>query len=156
MSVFQRFLHYKRKRTFCDDHLQGLIKHSTYGSSSTSPAVADLMKHFGVSQTVAFLGVSLYVLGLAFGPIMGAPLSETYGRLNVYRGSMLLSMLFTLGSGFSKSMASLLVCRFFSGLSAASVLSIMGGTAADCFPPSKRGPPSAIFMLSPFLGTVLS
>ena len=35
---------------------------------------------FGVSTEVGILGVSLYVLGFATGPIVWAPLSELKGR----------------------------------------------------------------------------
>jgi MFS family permease len=99
------------------------------------------------------LGVSLYVLGLGFGPVLAAPISETYGRAVVYRASLPLSMLFTLGAGFSKSFASLLVCRFLAGLLGSPVLSVGAGTNADLFPPRTRANATIAFLLAPFLGT---
>lgn len=41
------------------------------------PGVAD---EFGVSEEVALLSVSLFVVGFGVGPMMFAPLSEIYGR----------------------------------------------------------------------------
>jgi MFS family permease len=125
----------------------------TVGSSIYSPAASDIVAQFHVSNTVALLGVSLYVLGLGFGPVLAAPISETYGRMVVYRVSLPLSMLFTLGAGFSQSFASLLVCRFFAGLLGSPVLSVGAGTNADLFPPKTRANATIAFLLAPFLGT---
>lgn len=53
---------------------------SAFGSSIFSAATPAVAREFGVSQTVGVLGVSLYVLGFAFGPSLWAPLSELKGR----------------------------------------------------------------------------
>lgn len=82
------------------------------------------MTRFGVSSTVAILPLSLYVLGLAFGPVLAAPISETLGRRTVYLVSLPLAALFTLGAGFSQDIASLVVCRFFAGFLGSPVLAI--------------------------------
>ena len=113
------------------------------------------MEQFHVSQTAALVGVTIYVLGLAFGPVIAAPVSETFGRLWVYRLSLLLSMFFTLGVGFSKSFGSILVCRFFAGLTGSSVLSVGGGTNADLFPQKTRAVATMLFLVAPFLGTAI-
>lgn len=48
----------------------------SWGASGYSPATAKFEKDFGVSSEVGTLGLSLYVLGLALGPMSIAPLSE--------------------------------------------------------------------------------
>jgi MFS family permease len=128
---------------------------STFGSSVYTPAYPEAAKQFGVSNTAALLGVSLYVVGLAFGPILAAPVSETYGRLVVYRVSLPISMLFTLGAGFSQSFASFLVCRFFAGTFGSPVLAVGAGTNADLFPPKARAAATSCFLLAPFMGPAL-
>ncbi|KAF2665679.1 putative bicyclomycin resistance protein [Microthyrium microscopicum] len=127
----------------------------TFGSSAFSPAVEDVAKSFHVSQTAATLGITLYVLGLGFGPVLAAPMSETYGRRIVYWISLPISMLFTLGAGFSTNFGSLLVCRFFAGLFGSPVLGVGAGTNADLFPPRSRANATISFLLAPFLGTSL-
>jgi MFS family permease len=127
----------------------------TFGSSVYTPAYQEVAKHFGVSNVAALLGVSLYVVGLGFGPILAAPISETYGRRIVYRVSLPLSMLFTLGAGFSKSFATLLVCRFLAGTTGSPVLAVGAGTNADLFPPKARAAATSCFLLAPFLGPAL-
>jgi MFS family permease len=113
------------------------------------------MKEFHVSQTASLLGVTLYVLGLAFGPVISAPISETFGRLIIYRVSLLVSMFFTLGVGFSHSFGSLLVCRFLAGFTGSSILAVGGGSNADLWPPKVRANATLCFLVAPFLGTAL-
>ena len=79
------------------------------------------------------LPLSLYVLGLAFGPLIAGGLSETFGRRVVYLACMPICMLFTFGAGFSKNIGSLLVCRFLAGTAGAAPLAIGAGTIADIF-----------------------
>lgn len=95
------------------------------------------------------------MIGLGFGPVLAAPVSETFGRLVVYRLSLPLSMLFTLGVGFSNSFGGVLVCRFFAGLFGSPVLSVGAGTNADLFLPKDRAKATIWFLLAPFLGTAV-
>jgi MFS family permease len=46
---------------------------STFGTSVYTPALAEIMAEFNVSRTVALIGITVYTLGLAFGPIISAP-----------------------------------------------------------------------------------
>lgn len=127
----------------------------TFGSSVYTPANEEIAKHFNVTPTVALLGVTLYVIGLGFGPMLSAPASETFGRLIVYRVSLPISLLFTLGAGFSKTFYSLLICRFFAGFAGSPVLAVGAGTNADLFPPKYRAIATSSFLLAPFLGPSL-
>ena len=127
----------------------------TLGSSIYAPSVDAVTKRFDISTTVALLGLSLYVLGLAFGPVLAAPLSETFGRRAVYLITLPLAALFTLGAGFSQNFASLAVCRFFAGFLGAPSLAVGAGTNADLWPPVHRAVPSALFLLAPFAGPVV-
>ena len=113
------------------------------------------MQQYDVSSTVSLLGVSLFCLGLAFGPIIAAPLSETAGRLLVYRTSLPISTLFLVGAALSQTLESLLVCRFFAGFFGSPALSVGGGTIADIWPPLTRTRATSIFVLAPNLGPSL-
>ncbi|KAF9640123.1 putative major facilitator superfamily transporter protein [Lasiodiplodia theobromae] len=53
---------------------------AAFGSSIFSSATRVVAQKFEVSTEVGILGVSLYVLGFATGPILWAPGSELYGR----------------------------------------------------------------------------
>lgn len=62
---------------------------------------------------------------------------------------------FTLGAGFSQSIASLIVCRFFAGFVASPGLSLGSGTMADVLLPHRRAVPMAIFVCAVQIGPVL-
>ena len=113
------------------------------------------MKRFDVSADVALLGLSLYVLGLGFGPILAAPISETMGRKVVYFVSLPVAALFTLGAGCAQTFAALAVTRFFAGFFGSPVLAVGAGTNVDLWPPKHRAIASSAFLLAPFLGPAL-
>ena len=127
----------------------------TVGSSVYTPGIPDIVKSLKVSTTVALLGLSLYVLGLAFGPMLAAPISETMGRRMVYFTSIPLASLFILGAGISQSFASFAVCRFFAGFFASPVLAVGVGTLSDLWLPVHRAVSTSAFLLAPFLGTAV-
>ncbi|KAK4446697.1 MFS general substrate transporter [Podospora aff. communis PSN243] len=124
----------------------------TMASSLYVAAVPDLTTTFAISETAALLGLSLYVAGLAFGPILAAPISETLGRRAVYRVTLVLFSLFVAGAGSSRTFASLVVCRFFAGFFGGSVLSVISGTNADIWTPLTRAPSAAAMALSTAMG----
>ena len=127
----------------------------TYGSSCYSPGIPQVVEEFNVSKEVATLGTSLYVLGLALGPMISAGLSETYGRKVVYIYLTPVSLLFTMGAGLSRGIASELATRFLAGATGAGPLAVGAGTNADIWAPVDRAAATGIWVLMPFLGTAL-
>jgi MFS family permease len=113
------------------------------------------MRDFQVSRSIALLGLTLYTLGLGFGPIFTAPLSEGHGRKVVYLVSSPIFMLFTLGAGFSRTFASVCVCRFFAGFFGSPALAVGAGTNADLFQPHQRAVATSLFLMAPFAGPAL-
>lgn len=53
-------------------------------SAYYSASVFEINKEFHASTEVAILGVSMFVLGLAIGPLFWAPFSELYGRQKLF------------------------------------------------------------------------
>lgn len=132
-----------------------LTPHSTFGSSVYTPGVKDVMRYFNVSQEAAIVPLTVYVLGLGFGPMLSAPLSETFGRRAVYLSVFTPSLLFTLGAGLAKNFTTLIVCRFFAGILGSGCLAVGAGTNSDVFAPINRAASASIFLLAPFLGPAL-
>lgn len=58
----------------------------SWAASGYSPAEKDMEMIFGVSAEVGTLGLSLYVLGLALGPMTLAPLSEVCAMIMMRKG----------------------------------------------------------------------
>jgi multidrug resistance protein len=120
-----------------------------------TPATPEIAKVFEVSRTVAILPLTLFTFGLATGPLIAAPISENFGRTVVYKVTGIAYILFLIGAGFSKSFASLLVCRLLAGISGGPVLAVGAGTMADMFHPQNRAIASSVFIMMPFLGPSL-
>lgn len=129
--------------------------YSTFGSSVYTPGSRSIERLFHVSREVALLPFVFYLLGLSFGPMIAAPLSENYGRRFVYLSAVPISGLFTLGAGFSNGIVALTFCRFFAGLFSSPGLSIGTGTIADVWPPDMRALPMTAFVTSVQMGPAL-
>lgn len=113
---------------------------SPLASSIFSPGVAKLDDEFHVeNQLLSTIVVSIFVLGLAFGPLLAAPLSEMYGRWICYTVFNALYTVFTVACGVSTNISMLIVFRFFAGATGSAPLTIGGGTVADLFPIYQRG-----------------
>lgn len=95
-----------------------------------------------------------YVLGFALGPLLLAPLSEVYGRLNIYHITNAVYVGFTIGCALSTGIAMFLVFRLICGCAASASLTIGGGTVADLVASDKRGGAMALFGIGPILGPV--
>lgn len=127
----------------------------TLGSSLYVSGVPEISSTLGVSQQLAVSGLTFYLIGLAFGPAIAAPLSEVFGRRWIYLISLPVSMLFTMGVGLSKTIYSILILRFFSGFIASPALSVAVGSISDLWDTSEIGFAMSTFCLAPFLGPVL-
>ncbi|KAI4858964.1 MFS general substrate transporter [Hypoxylon rubiginosum] len=124
-------------------------------SSAYSGGIAEIMAQFSISQEVAILGVSLFVLGFAIGPLLWAPLSELFGRQVLFFGTYGALTAFNAACTAAQNSWTLIILRFFAGAFGSSPLTNAGGVIADMFPASQRGQAMAIFAAAPFLGPVL-
>ena len=98
----------------------------TFASAIFATAIPSLVRKYGVSREISLLGVSLYVLGFAFGPIIWAPVSELKGRYLPFVMSLAGFVVFSFATGASDSMAAILVFRFLGGFFGAGPLTLAG------------------------------
>ncbi|KAM6505973.1 hypothetical protein FSOLCH5_014151 [Fusarium solani] len=124
-------------------------------SSAYTGGIREIITEYKISQEVATLGVSLFVLGFAIGPLLWAPLSEMFGRQVLFIGTYAALTAFNAGCAGAQNAWSLIILRFFAGAFGSSPLTNAGGAIADMFPASQRGLAMAIFAAAPFLGPVL-
>lgn len=82
-------------------------------------------KEFGVSEEVMVLGVSLFVLGFAFGPIVFGPMSELYGRKLPLFFGMFTFAIFNIPVAVATNLQTIFICRFFGGFFASAPLAIV-------------------------------
>lgn len=129
---------------------------STFGSSIFADATTSLSSIYHVSTEVTLLGLSLYVLGFATGPICWAPLSELRGRkLPIIIGMTGLT-LFQFAVATSKDLQTVLICRFFAGFFGACPLAVVAAVFSDMFDNRFRGVAITVFSLTVFMGPLLA
>lgn len=136
-----------------------LVAFATFAVSMSSSAyaggISEVLSDLDVSEEVATLGVSLFVLGFAVGPLLFAPLSELIGRQIVFIITFLSLSAFCAGAAGSQNIWTLIILRFFAGSFGSSPLTNAGGVIADIFPADQRGLATSLFAGAPFLGPTL-
>ncbi|KAL9098517.1 MAG: hypothetical protein Q9187_009646, partial [Circinaria calcarea] len=125
-------------------------------NSIFSAATTVVSRYFQVSTEVGILGLSLYVLGFATGPIIWAPLSELKGRKLPLVLGMFGFSIFQLGVATGKDLQTVLLCRFFGGLFGASPLAIVAAVFSDMFDNKTRGLAITVFSMTVFSGPLLA
>ncbi|KAJ9300976.1 hypothetical protein DTO271G3_2140 [Paecilomyces variotii] len=127
-----------------------------HGADHVCPGIDGVIADFHVGSTaVSTLAVTLYVLGIAMGPMFMSPLSEVYGRLPVYHVSSLVFVAFLVGNATSETIVQFMVFRFISGAAGGTPMALGGATIADVTGPEQRALAMAVFSLGPLAGPVL-
>ncbi|KAJ5797319.1 Major facilitator superfamily multidrug transporter mdrA [Penicillium pulvis] len=124
-------------------------------SSAYTGGIAQIEEQFVTTTEIATLGVSLYVLGFALGPLLWAPMSEMFGRQAVFIGTYCGLTIFCAATTGAKNIQSLIVFRFLAGAFGSSPFTNSGGVIADMFAARERGLALSAFALAPFLGPVI-
>ncbi|CAK4034007.1 MFS general substrate transporter [Lecanosticta acicola] len=105
-----------------------------------------------LSGNAADLGVSLFILGLAFGPALFGPASEFYGRKTPLVFGMIGFMGATISVTTSKYFEAVLICRFLSGFCGSAAYVIPPGMFVDLFGPVGRAMGYSMFATGAFIG----
>ncbi|KAF7915700.1 uncharacterized protein EAE98_011043 [Botrytis deweyae] len=125
---------------------------------ASSIITADLVgveEEFNVSEEVALLSITVFVMGFGIGPMMFAPLSEVVGRRWIYGVTLFLAVIFIVPCAVAQNIQTLLVCRALDGISFSAPMTLVGGTLADLWRTEERGVPMAAFSAAPFIGPAI-
>lgn len=129
---------------------------SAFTSSIFSSATTAVALYFGVSVEVGILGLSFYVLGFAFGPILWAPLSELKGRRLPLLIAMFGFSIFQVAAATGKDLQTVLLTRFFGGLFASCPLAVVAAIFSDMFDNRTRGLAVTVFSMMVFAGPLMA
>lgn len=143
-----------RKWMMCTVAAFGTLSVS-FASTSFSGALPQISDYFHVSDTIATLTVSLFVLGFAIGPMLWAPLAELYGRQVMWVFTFGLMTVFGGASIASQNITTLIVLRAFAGAIGASSIANSAGIVSDIFTAKDRGLGMTIYCSAPFLGPTI-
>ncbi|KAK2014201.1 major facilitator superfamily transporter [Colletotrichum eremochloae] len=124
----------------------------TAASSIYTSTYSQMDAEFGNSRIVATIGLSTFVLGISLGPMFLSPLSEFYGRRPIYLVSWSMYVIWIIPSAVAQNIATMIVARFFDGLSGSAFLAVSGGTVSDLFARHELQAPMLMYSLAPFIG----
>ncbi|KAI0341879.1 MFS general substrate transporter [Trametopsis cervina] len=127
------------------------------GASIYGPGIGDLSEKFGISEVAGSLGITMFVLGYATGPMVLAPLSEIprIGRTPIYVLTLLVFVLLQIPTALSKNLGALLPLRFLAGFFGSPALSTGGATLADVYKPEDCAVVIGIWSVLGFGGPAL-
>ncbi|KAL2072106.1 hypothetical protein VTL71DRAFT_11449 [Oculimacula yallundae] len=126
-----------------------------FASSVVTADIIGVQKEFKISETVALLTITLFVVGFGIGPMAFAPMSEIVGRRMIYATTLFAATIFIIPCAVSENIATLLVCRAIDGIAFSAPMTIIGGTLADIWKTEERGVPMAAFSAAPFIGPAI-
>ncbi|CAG8158263.1 unnamed protein product [Penicillium nalgiovense] len=120
---------------FCDKRLL-IIEKATWPQQCVHPGprISPLISTHITSTVVGTLTVTLYVFGIAIGPMFMSPLSEMYGRVPVYHAATTIFVAFIIGG---------------------TPMALGGRTIADITSVQQRALAMALFSMGPLAGPVL-
>lgn len=125
-----------------------------FNSAVITADTAGVAETFDVSEEVALLPITLFVVGFGIGPLVFAPISEWVGRKIVYVSTLTIAVIFVIPCAVATNIQTLLVCRLIDGIAFSAPMTLVGGTLADLWRSEERGVPMAAFSAAPFCGPV--
>lgn len=97
-----------------------------------------IAERYHVSKTAAMLPTSLFLFGLAAGPLIFAPVTERYGRKVGILTPFFVASLVCTFSYFVHPFAAVLFTRVIGGFFASAPIISSGGALKDLFEPGRR------------------
>ena len=122
-------------------------------STSYTTGLSEMMRDFNItSEPLVTLGVTTYLVGLAVGSVVLAPLSEMYGRRPVYMFSMFMFMILIIPCGIGTSLIEVLIVRFFGAVAGSVMVANSPGTVSDIVNDHYRALAFSIWSIGPLNG----
>ncbi|KIW94378.1 uncharacterized protein Z519_04354 [Cladophialophora bantiana CBS 173.52] len=126
----------------------------TFASSVYAVAISPVAKEFHIGEVPSTLGVSLFLLGFVFGPVLFGPASEVFGRRVPLFAGYIIFAIFQIPVAVAQNVETIMLGRFFGGFAASAPLAVVGGAMADIWGPVERAYGICVFAASAFTGPV--
>ncbi|KAH7109425.1 major facilitator superfamily domain-containing protein [Dendryphion nanum] len=124
-------------------------------SSMVTPGIAQIASDLHTTPTAIIATTTGFVIMLGLGPLILAPLSETFGRRKLYLICFGIFTLLQIPTALSPNVAFLITLRSISGFFGSIGIANGGGTISDMFIPSERAGVFGWYLLGPLLGPTL-
>ena len=120
-----------------------------------TPGISQIAKCLHTEASVVVGATTGFVVSLGIGPLVLAPLSETFGRRNLYLIGFSIFTLSQIPTALSPNVGFLIGWRVVSGFFGSVGVANGGGTISDMFDPSERAGIFGWYLLGPLLGPTL-
>lgn len=120
-----------------------------------APALIDISQNLHTGPAETNMTLSIFLLAIAFGPMVLAPCTELYGRRRIWLICSTWYVMWSVGCGFAKTSGFLVAGRLLSGLGASVEYAVTTPVLSDCWSPEQRGQSFAISTFIPLLGPAL-
>ena len=128
---------------------------SPLASSMFTPGIDQIATDLDTSPSVVVGATTGFVIALGIGPLLLAPLSETFGRRRLYLVCFSIFTLTQIPTALSPSVSFLIGWRTVSGFFGSVGIANGGGTISDMFEPKERAGIFGWYLLGPLLGPTL-
>ncbi|KAI4277730.1 MAG: hypothetical protein LQ337_001541 [Flavoplaca oasis] len=128
---------------------------SPLASSMFTPGIAQIAQDLNTSSDQVVGATTGFVVFLGIGPLILAPLSETFGRRKLYLICFSIFALLQIPTALSPNVGTLIGVRSVSGFFGSVGIANGGGTISDMFHPSQRAGIFGWYLLGPLLGPTL-
>ena len=128
---------------------------SPLASSMFTPGISEIAKDLNTRGSTVVGATTGFVILLGIGPLILAPLSETFGRRKLYLVCFSIFALLQIPTALSPNVESLIGLRTLSGFFGSVGIANGGGTISDMFHPSERAGVFGWYLLGPLLGPTL-
>jgi MFS family permease len=103
-----------------------------------TPGIKEIASDFGVDIQAVIATTTGFVIMLGIGPLIIAPLSETFGRRKLYISCFGTFALLQIPTALSPNIEFLIAMRTISGFFGSVGIANGGGTLSDMFPKEER------------------
>ncbi|KAL9060160.1 MAG: hypothetical protein Q9162_000774 [Coniocarpon cinnabarinum] len=128
---------------------------SPLASSMFTPGIGEIAKCLNTTQAAVIGATTGYVVTLGVGPMILAPLSETFGRRELYMWCFTIFTLLQIPAALAPNVETLVAARTFAGFFGSVGIANGGGTLSDMFAPSERASIFGWYLLGPLLGPTI-
>lgn len=97
------------------------------------PTIPSMMKEFHTTPSMTQMGISMAMVGMGLGSVLWGSASDRYGRKPVLIVSLIIFVLSTALSLFSRNITFFIVCRLFQGLGAGGAMVLSTSIPADVY-----------------------
>lgn len=128
-----------------------LISFAAVNAVMFTPALPGISDYFKVSDKVAQLSVTLFLLGYAIGQLLYGPLSNRFGRkpaLYIGISIQIISSLTCILAGYVHEFSVLVIARFLLAIGSGVGLKVSVTMVNECYPPQQASQTLSILMLA--------